>query len=380
LEQYDIANLHAKKEQVDTKTDEYDGLLSVLKIKNKDIDNHRKKVKLLEEVPCGDQFASCKFICDAHKAKDALPDMVVEVSELRKQSVTLLEQIDELDADKLKDYIEKYNKLVDRKKEVNQEISVATTAVEGNNSKIEVFKHELVNIGNQIKTYEQNQEAIENLEALVSKRNEYAVLISRTQKACSTCKEELNELYKLHGSYEQKLQNLADQKQELADLREEYSAYDLFMRCMHTSGISYDIIKKKLPAINEEIAKILANIVNFEVFFENEGNRLNVHIKHPSHEPRPIEMGSGAEKTIASMAIRLALLQVSNLPTPNVFIMDEPGTALDAENMDGFVRILDMVKNYYKVVILISHLDALKDCVDYVINVEKENGYAKVNV
>jgi len=190
----------------------------------------------------------------------------------------------------------------------------------------------------------------------------------------------LNDLYKLHGSYEQKLQNLADQKQELADLREEYSAYDLFMRCMHTSGISYDIIKKKLPAINEEIAKILANIVNFEVFFENEGNRLNVYIKHPSHEPRPIEMGSGAEKTIASMAIRLALLQVSNLPTPNVFIMDEPGTALDAENMDGFVRILDMVKNYYKIVILISHLDTLKDCVDYVINVEKENGYAKVNV
>jgi len=383
LEQYNVDNLHAKKQEVDTKTNEYEKLLSVLKIKNKDIDNHRKKVKLLET---HEYDPNCKFCCEnkfvkkAHEAKEALPSMIVEVTDLRQQSVALLEQIDELDVDKINDYIEKYNKLVDRKKDVNQEISVATAGIEGNNSKIEVFKHELVNIGNQINTYEQNQEAIENLEALVSKRNEYAVLISRTQKACSTCKEELNELYKLHGSYEQKLQNLADQKQELADLREEYSAYDLFMRCMHTSGISYDIIKKKLPAINEEIAKILANIVNFEVFFENEGNRLNVHIKHPSHEPRPIEMGSGAEKTIASMAIRLALLQVSNLPTPNVFIMDEPGTALDAENMDGFVRILDMVKNYYKVVILISHLDALKDCVDYVINVEKENGYAKVNV
>ena len=32
---------------------------------------------------------------------------------------------------------------------------------------------------------------------------------------------------------------------------QEYSAYDLFMRCMHTGGISYDIIKKKLPAANE---------------------------------------------------------------------------------------------------------------------------------
>ena len=383
LEQYDVDNLHVKKQQVDTKTDKYEQLLSVLKIKNKDIDNNRKKVKLLET---HEYDPNCKFCCEnkfvkqAHKAKEALPDMITEVTELRQQSVALLQQIDELDVDKLNDYIEKYSKLVERKKDVNQEISVAMAGIEGNNSKIQVFKHELINIENEINSYEKNQEAIENLEALVSKRNEYAVLISRTQSACNTCKEELNDLYKLHGSYEQKLQNLADQKQELADLREEYSAYDLFMRCMHTSGISYDIIKKKLPAINEEIAKILANIVNFEVFFENEGSRLNVYIKHPSHEPRPIEMGSGAEKTIASMAIRLALLQVSNLPTPNVFIMDEPGTALDAENMDGFVRILDMVKNYYKIVILISHLDTLKDCVDYVINVEKENGYAKVNV
>jgi DNA repair exonuclease SbcCD ATPase subunit/DNA repair exonuclease SbcCD nuclease subunit len=383
LQQYDVDSLHAKKQKVDDKTNEYDELVAALKIKNKDVDNYKKKVKLLETHEYDPDCRYCsenKFVKEAYEAKSALPNMLTEVTELRQQTVTLLEEIDKLDVDKLNGYITKYDKLVDKKKDVNLEISVATSALESNSSKIEVYKHELINIETQISTYEKNREAIENLETLVSKRNEYAVLISRAQKACSTCKEELNDLYKLHGSYEQKLQNLADQKQELADLREEYSAYDLFMRCMHTSGISYDIIKKKLPAINEEIAKILANIVNFEVFFENEGNRLNVYIKHPSHEPRPIEMGSGAEKTIASMAIRLALLQVSNLPTPNVFIMDEPGTALDAENMDGFVRILDMVKNYYKIVILISHLDTLKDCVDYVINVEKENGYAKVNV
>ena len=77
------------------------------------------------------------------------------------------------------------------------------------------------------------------------------------------------------------------------------------MKCMHSNGISYDIIKKRLPIINEEVSKILANIVNFEVFFEEDGRKLDIMIKHPKFEPRPIEMGSGAEKTIASMAIRL---------------------------------------------------------------------------
>ena len=135
-----------------------------------------------------------------------------------------------------------------------------------------------------------------------------------------------------------------------------------------------------MPIINQEIAKILTNIVEFEIFIKNEDKKLDIFIKHPKHDPRPLEMGSGAEKTIASMAIRLAFLTVTSLPKSDLFILDEPGTALDEENMEGFVRILDMVKNYFKTVILISHLDNLKDCVDMQINIEKQNGYAKVRI
>ena len=151
------------------------------------------------------------------------------------------------------------------------------------------------------------------------------------------------------------------------------------MRCMHTSGIAYDIIKRKLPVINQEIAKVLANIVDFEIFFEDSGKKFDIFIKHPKHEPRPIEMASGAEKTMGAMAIRLALLSVSSLPKSDLFILDEPGTALDEENMEGFIRILELIKVYFKNVLLISHLDSLKDCVDMQIVIEKKSGYAKVN-
>jgi len=379
LKEYDVENLLNKKKTVETKNEEYEDFLQFLKNKNKDINTYRKKVSLLQEVPCGESFPTCKFICDAHKAKDALPNMLTEVNGIRKQSVQLLEDIHNLDIDKLNDYLNKYDLLVEKQKEVQQEVSVSELEIQNNLSKLEVFRHEIENIEKQITAYEENKEAIENLEQLISKKKKYSTSLKHIEENCAECQQELNDLYISHGSCEQKLQSLVEQKSELAELREDYSAYDLFMRCMHTSGISYDIIKKKLPAINEEIAKVLANIVNFEVFFEDDGRRLNVYIKHPKHEPRPIEMGSGAEKTIASMAIRLALLHVSNLPKSNIFILDEPGTALDAENLEGFVRILDMVKSYFKTVILISHLDSLKDCVDYIVNIEKKNGYAHVS-
>ena len=90
-------------------------------------------------------------------------------------------------------------------------------------------------------------------------------------------------------------------------------------------------------------------------------------------------MASGAEKSMAAMAIRLALLSVSSLPTGDLFVLDEPGTALDEENMAGFIRILELIKVYFKNVLLVSHLDSLKDCVDMQIVIEKNKGFAKVN-
>ena len=90
-------------------------------------------------------------------------------------------------------------------------------------------------------------------------------------------------------------------------------------------------------------------------------------------------MGSGAEKTITAMAIRLALLNVSTLPKGDIFILDEPGTALDEENMEGFIRILDIIKGEFKTIFLISHLEVLKDIVDKQIIINKEDGYAKVD-
>ena len=81
-----------------------------------------------------------------------------------------------------------------------------------------------------------------------------------------------------------------------------------------------------------------------------------------------------------AMAIRLALLSVSSLPKSDIFILDEPGTALDEENMQGFVDILGLIRSYFKTVLLISHLDSLKDCVDMQITIDKKNGYASVSV
>lgn len=333
--------------------------------------NIEKKSSLLEGIPCGNKYPACKFICDANRA-------LLRKEDKQKELASCDSEIESLEPNKVKDHMEKHQVLVGRKSSLYEAMTRLELRVEQTKNAISKVDLALASLYEQRDLYNENKEAIENLESILALKQEKENELSSLKRDLSSCQDEIMSLYKVNGSCEEKLENLVGLQKELDSLREEYSAYDLFMQCMHSNGIAYDVIKKKLPAINEEVAKVLANIVDFEVFFEDDGARLNIFIKHASYDPRPLEMGSGAEKTIAAMAIRLALLSVSSLPKGDIFILDEPGTALDAENMEGFVRILDVVKSYFKTVLLITHLDSLKDCVDMQITIEKKNDCAFV--
>jgi len=334
--------------------------------------NINKKQKLLDGIPCGDQFPRCKFISDANIAAATKEQSQNELSQ-----ATL--SLTALNSEDVTQQIEHFKVMRDSIQTHEQNISSLKLSRERNNTLKAKTQFALKTVTVQINEYEDNKEVIENLEKLIAEQKSITRNITVKERQIESCEERVLESIKFVGTYEQKVENLREQKQEYQDLQREFAAYDLYMQCVHPNGIAYDIIKRKIPVINEEIAKVLANIVDFEVFFEATGNKFDIFIKHPKYEERPIEMASGAEKSLSAMAIRLALLGVSSLPTGDIFILDEPGTALDEDNMSGFIRILELIKVYFKNVLLISHLDSLKDCVDMQIVIEKKDGYARVN-
>ena len=331
-----------------------------------------EKKKLLEDIPCGSSYPACKFIRDAHVASATIPEVESKVDELR-------DLLDGFNPEIVRDHLDKYGKLETKLVKTQGLVKDLELSVERNKSAIERLNNKMLELNAKQLKYNENKEAIENLEKLLKEKEVYAKEIKSLETKDKSNNQKKIDLYKSLGSEEQRLENLKEGRLEFETIQSEYAAYDLFLRCMHPNGIAYDIIKQKLPVINEEIAKILSNVVDFEIFFETSGNKFDIFIKHPKHDARPIEMASGAEKSMAAMAIRLALLSVSSLPKGDVFVLDEPGTALDEENMAGFIRILELIKVYFKNVLLISHLDSLKDCVDMQIVIEKEAGFAKVN-
>ena len=342
---------------------------------NQMIEASDKKIEMLED---HEYDPNCKFCCENSFVKDAHAAVSYREDKNKELQASNIE-LRSLNPERVQKSIVRYESVASEISVIEKELSELMLSREKNKNSKTKLELELKDISELIKTYDNNRDAIENLEELMSTRDRFRAEISVASTELEKCESGILEIVKMIGSSEQKIETLKEQKKEYADLQNSYAAYDLFMQCMHPNGIAYDVIKKKIPVINQEIAKVLANIVEFEIFFESSGNKFDIFIKHPQYDERPIEMASGAEKTMAAMAIRLALLSVSSLPKGDLFILDEPGTALDEENMEGFIRILELIKVYFKNVLLISHLDSLKDCVDMQIVIEKKAGFARVN-
>ena len=381
LETIDILNLNKQKEEADGLQDKIDELLREQQKKEKEKETSLRQIKILTDIPCGDKFlTSCKFIKDAHNAKQDLSITKKVLSEVEDKLKLNAGELSDIDVDKVSNTISNWTRLTEKKKDEQSRLTNLTLDLERTNTALQKLESEIKELNDVADYYEEHKEVLENIEKVMTELELAKTNKERSDQELQDCEDQIYTLVGKQGALEQKLENLKSLKEEKNRMNVEYSAYDLFMTCMHSNGIAFDVIKKALPVINTEIAKVLSNVVEFEVFFENNDNKLDIQIKHPKHDPRPLENGSGAEKTLAAVAIRIALLNVSNMPKGDIMILDEPGTALDAENMEGFVRILDLIKSYFRVVFLITHIEGLKDIVDMTIDIEKRDGYAYINV
>ncbi len=348
-----------------------------------EIANYQNKIDLLhdhEYDPHCEYCASNQFVKEAEEAKtlivksqDSLRDFKDDLVEVNKKEEAI--NIVYIEAE-LRDYSVKSREVKTnetRIKSIKAEISASE-------SRKALAEKEIEDIDKKIAHYYENQEAYDNLESLKRDLKAIKLTIDNKKQDLEKCNKKIMKLMSEEGSTRRLIEEAKEHIKKIDDAEKEFIAYDLYIQSMHANGVSYQVIKSMLPIINKEISSVLSTIVNFEVFFDNDDNKLEIYIKHPKYEPRPLSMGSGAEKTIASMAIRLALISVTNLPKSELFILDEPATALDEEHMEGFIRLLQMIKRQFKTVLLISHLESLKDIVDKTIDIQKTDGYAKVKI
>ena len=81
---------------------------------------------------------------------------------------------------------------------------------------------------------------------------------------------------------------------------------------------------------------------------------------------------------MSAMAIRVALTNVSALPKANLLVIDEGFGALDSGNVESCSRFLQSLKKWFSIIMVISHVDAIKDEVDGFLEIVRNGADAQI--
>jgi exonuclease SbcC len=174
------------------------------------------------------------------------------------------------------------------------------------------------------------------------------------------------------------LKDAKEKIQRLNSLEQKFKAYELYTKATNRNGVPYNLISDILPQIESQANDILSYLVDFKIVLDTDGKSINIYITYDDDRTWALELASGMEKFISGIAIRNALLNYSNLPRPNFIAIDEGFGVLDSENMSALYNIFQYLKTQYKFILIISHIDALKDMAENQIEIYKDGGFSKV--
>ena len=339
------------------------------------LNSQNKSIKILETVPCGDSFPKCRFIKNSHKHKANIENQKGLVTSLQENLRVLKKNLKKLLDQNIQDKFDKYQKFM--QKESNLKLALSSLQLEHNNldrenqslqESILILEDEIAIMKTKVVSEEDGFE----LNALKKQINE----LSESANIADSKRLSMSESIGLMTS---EIEQLKKERDDYYALLYDWGIYDTIMQAVNKRGIPLQLLTSLLPSINEEIAKILQGVVEFTVELEAEAgsNSMDIYINYGDSR-RVIECASGMEKMISSLAIRVALINISSLPKSDMLIIDEGFGSLDEMNVESCNKLLQALKKWFKTILVISHVDAVKDGVDNIIEINANGKDSKV--
>lgn len=338
--------------------------------------NQERSVARLEDVPCGDAFPSCKFIKDSHRDKKLLEEQKNVITGISTELRGISTKLRDLREKSLSEKVAKYEKFMDEEVSIGNRINGLEREKALIRKGISEKENDLVFLEGELASLRLRAvdgDSTREIDDLKSRLSSNEAEIRKNQSLLDVANRQV-------GLLEGKINELTRERADFEEKRRKWKVYETLIQAYGKNGIPLMIIASEMPKINAEISKILHGITNFDVVLEADAdnNDLEIYLDYGDSR-RPIELGSGMEKMLASLAIRVALINISALPKSDVLIIDEGFGALDDSNVEACNRLLGSLKRYFKSILVISHVDAVKEAVDTMIEITHNGKDSNVN-
>ena len=300
-----------------------------------------------------------------------------ESSTLEKESKELHASL--IDYDEIAIDFESFREASGLAQTAHSDLLSAVASIGNLNAKVASKKSKLKEVRTNIKAYHRSVDVIEQ-NTLIDEKID---VLEQQQQEFSADRTSLNtKIRGVHGKLQVHKANkrkVLESISEMEELEQLIEAYRFYVEAVKRNGIPYELISKVIPSIQAEINNILTQIADFTITLEVDGKSINGKMVYSDNKHWPLEMASGMERFISSLAIRVALITISNLPKPNFLIIDEGIGTLSAENLPNMHTLFSILKNQFDFIIIISHLEAVRDMVDSLMEISLDDGFSKIN-
>ena len=178
---------------------------------------------------------------------------------------------------------------------------------------------------------------------------------------------------------------LVELQKGISEAVEEKESLELLKEAFSPRGIRAVVIDFLVPQLEEKINEVLDQMSDFRIRLDTQAPKsseegvkegLFITIKNGLGEEMSYENYSGGERVKVTMAISEALASLQN--SVGFRLLDEAVTSLDSESTQSFVQVLLKLQEKFPQVIIISHIDLVKDIFEKRLNCVKINGISKL--
>ncbi len=376
---YNINDLQDHIQTLETLEKEFKDLQQSVKLQRGVIDAKEEKIKHLQSHEYDPNCQYCTsnvFVQNAIEAQNTIEADRKVLDDLLDKYTATLESIE-----LYKHYREDKTKY----DSIKQKIETANSTLELKELQLQILESDLQTRESELETCLERQELFRaNETAIVHNETvdaQIAELKSKIDTESETIRKITETIRSKHGKIEVAKTNKAtaiEQLDSYKQLETEYKAYEYYLESVKRDGVPYELISKAIPKIETEINNVLNQVVDFNMVLQTDGKNINGYIIYDEDNFWPLELTSGMERFISSLAIRIALINVSALPRPNFIAIDEGWGSLDAEHISAVVNLFEYFRSKFDFSIIISHVDTMRDMVDNLIEVNKINKFSQI--
>ena len=331
--------------------------------------NHLESHRYNED--CDICMENSESIIDAKAGVQSDLDLIADdKKQMLEQKNTLLLAIDT--RKHYSDLLQKLNKLKGDETKVSRDINILINKLSTFENKEIKINSELLQVTQLIEDYLENEKQIKINKELRDEIIDVRHDLGKSKQILLNSESDILVLNGSVSSLKNQKKTIEDRIEEVSQLEEQHGLYEYYLNALGKDGVSYELISKALPMIEGEVNNILGQIVEFGLQLEMDGKNINANIVYDDQK-WSLEMCSGMEKFISGLAIRIALINVCNLPRPNFLVIDEGFGTLDNENLTSLYMLFAYLKTQFDFVMIISHIDSMRDVVDSLMEIKKVN-------